>query len=279
MGATVPRSSMAGWMMKMSIMRRSTAWILLGGIALSVSQFQAQAPHPPVSAVRVDPPKSHPLAIGTGATVLTAKQIADIETRVRAVLARQPGNPAALTAMGSVRLQQRNFPAAIGYLEQARQIQPGNKAVAAKLDTARFRFYMDEGHRSLASNQLSAAERRYLSALELHPDSRQAFLGLHATLVKALRAQRAIPPPQHVAPALPQQLVAQTPVALPPPVAQTPAAEPQPAAKTTVAETHTAAQTPPDSTQEVVYGPFVPYVPPWIQPQASAGLDDPLKGH
>jgi hypothetical protein len=116
------------------------------------------------------------------------------------------------------------------------------------LNTARFWFYMEEGHRSLLSNELTAAERRYLSALELRPDSPQAFAGLHTTLLKALRARPAIPPVQFVAPApaLQPQLVAQTPPAVP----------------------QTKVQTPPlDSTHEIVYGPFVPYVPPTHQAQ------------
>jgi hypothetical protein len=247
--ATLLRSSMAGKMMKASIMRLCTPWLLLGGMALGVSPLPAQAPPGPVSPVSPDQPGSRPPATRTAATeAQTAKHIQQAETRYQAVLAVQPGNPVALTGMGSIRIQQRNFPGAISYLEQARQIQPRDKALAAMLETARFWFYMDEGHHSLVSNELTAAERRYLSALELRPDSRQAFAGLHTTLVKALLAQPAIPPVQYVAPAPvpPPQLVAQTPVAVPQTTVQTP---------------------PPDSTHEVVYGPFVPYVPPSHQPQ------------
>jgi tetratricopeptide (TPR) repeat protein len=188
--------------------------------------------------------------------------------------------------MGSIRIRQRNFAGAISYLEEAQQMQPRNKVLTAALETARFRFYLDEGHHSLAANELTAAERRYLSALELRPDSYQAFLGLHSTLVKALRARQAALPirpivaapqlagPASVTPSPPiaaeappaaPQLVVESPVAVPTVVLEAPAAVP-PATD----------PTPPVApNQDAVYGPYVPYVQPWMLQQANGVVVTP----
>jgi tetratricopeptide (TPR) repeat protein len=227
-------------------MRFCAPWILLSGTAVGVCPLEAQTPHWPVS---VDQSKFRQLPSKPAASeTLTAKRIEDAEAHLKAVLEKQPGNPVALAHLASVRLQQRNFAGAISYLEQAQQAQPSDKTTAAALETARFWFYMDEGHHSLVLNELPAAERRYLSALELRPDSHDAFEGLRTTLLKARRARRVTPP---VARMVAAQAFAQN-TTVPQLAAQAPVAVPQPAVQP---PQHTASD-------EVVYGPFVPYVPP-----------------
>lgn len=201
---------------------------------LCACPLEGQNPHPPAAA---NQPASGPVPAqpathsananpGPGAA-LSAKSLNEAEARFTAVLAKQPGNGSALAGMGFIRLQEHNYLGAISYLEQAKLTQPRDTTLAAALESARFRFFLGEGDHSLAANELTAAERRYLSALELRPDSPEAFAGLHTTLVKARRAQRqapAVPPAQPApvpAPKIPTPAFAtQTPASAPHPTVQ-----------------------------------------------------------
>ena len=101
------------------------------------------------------------------------------------ILARDPGNAGALAGMGWIRSQQGNFLAAISFLEPARRKRPNDHHLAVALDLDRFRFLMREAQYSLASNDLIAARKCYLAALDIRPNSREASAGLKATLIKA----------------------------------------------------------------------------------------------
>jgi hypothetical protein len=160
-------------------------------MAFCACPLEGQASH---HANDTNQPASRPVATQPPMTTLSGA-----EARFTAILAKHPGDGSALSGMGFVRLQQRNYLGAISYFEQAKQTQPKDTNLTAALDAARFWFFMDEGDHSLTSNELTAAERRYLSALELRPDSHQAFAGLHTTLLKARKAQRVTPavPPAH----------------------------------------------------------------------------------
>jgi hypothetical protein len=212
-------------MMKASAIRLCASSILLGGIALGGCPFQAQPPtHRPAVA---EQPAARPLAAEPDAGA--AKRIPNAEDRFQSLLAQQPGNPEALAGMGSVRLQQRNFLGAISYLEPAQQTQPRDRVLSAKLDTARFWFFITEGHHSLVSNELTAAEKRYISALELRPNSRTAYLGLRTTLLKARRLREEAPPvfgPAAGAPMLAQKPSSPSPTAHTPVGAQQAAIQP-----------------------------------------------------
>jgi predicted Zn-dependent protease len=124
---------------------------------------------------------------------LNAGHIEEAESRFKAILATEPQNPKALAGMGYVRMQQGNFPGAIGFLEQARQLTPNDKGLASALDTARFWFVMGEGHRALADSDLTTAEKRYQAALDLRPNSAEALEGLGGTFAKAQQPASAIP--------------------------------------------------------------------------------------
>lgn len=124
---------------------------------------------------------------------LNANHIDEAETRFKAILASEPQNAQALAGMGYVRMQQGNFAGAIGFLEQAKQNNAGDKGLASALDTARFWFIMSEGQRALTDSDLATAEKRYRSALELRPDSPEALEGLGGTLARAQQSAAAIP--------------------------------------------------------------------------------------
>ncbi len=124
---------------------------------------------------------------------LNGNRIQEAETRFRAILAGDPNNPKALAGMGYVRMQQGNFTGAISFLEQAKRGDPEDKGVVAALDTSRFWFIMGEGQSALNSNDLTTAEKRYRSALDLRPTNVEALEGLGGTLLKAQQPAPAAP--------------------------------------------------------------------------------------
>jgi len=122
---------------------------------------------------------------------LDAKRIDDAEARFKAVLATKPQEPNALAGMGLVRMQQGNFLGAVSFLEQAKQANPSDKAIASALDDARFSFLTGEGSAALTANDLGTAEKRYREALELRPGSVDALQGLSGTLLGEKRLDEA----------------------------------------------------------------------------------------
>jgi tetratricopeptide (TPR) repeat protein len=123
---------------------------------------------------------------------LNANRVADAETRFKAILAGDPASSKALAGMGYVRMQQGNFLGAISFLEQAKRGSPDDKGLLAALETARFWFIMGEGQNSLNSNDLTMAEKRYRTALQLRPTNPEALEGLAGTLLKAQQPAPAI---------------------------------------------------------------------------------------
>ena len=124
---------------------------------------------------------------------LNAKRIDEAEKGFTAILAKEPGNPGALAGMGYVRMQQGNYLGAVSFLEQATQINPNDKVVAAALDAARFSFILGEGQNALSANDLPTAEKRYRAALALRPESPEAMAELGSTLLKEQQPQLAVP--------------------------------------------------------------------------------------
>jgi cellulose synthase operon protein C len=124
---------------------------------------------------------------------LNGNRIQEAESRFKAILGNDPNNPKALAGMGYVRMQQGNFLGAISFLEQAKHGDAEDKGVVAALDTARFWFIMGEGQAALNSNDLTTAEKRYRSALDLRPSNPEALEGLGGTLLKAQQPTPAIP--------------------------------------------------------------------------------------
>jgi len=132
------------------------------------------------------PDKSDLLPIDTARHLaVTSNRLQLDEARLMGILAREAGNAGALAGMGWIRSQQGNFLAAISFLEQARLKRPNDHALAVALDLDRFRFLLSEARYSLASNDLTAAQKRYLAALDIRPNSREASAGLNATRFRA----------------------------------------------------------------------------------------------
>ena len=103
------------------------------------------------------------------------------------ILAAHPDDPGALAGMGWVRSRQRNFPAAISYLERAIHYRPNDQRLLYALDAARFGLMVQEGQECLRARDFAKAERRYRAALEIRPHSTEAKDGLRAAITAAAR--------------------------------------------------------------------------------------------
>jgi tetratricopeptide (TPR) repeat protein len=116
---------------------------------------------------------------------LNANHMEQAEVLFKVILEKEPNNSRALAGMGYIRMQQGNFLGAISFLEQARQGNANDKALADALETARFWFLMGEGQAARNENDLTMAEKQYRAALQLRPGSGEALTALAGTLVKA----------------------------------------------------------------------------------------------
>jgi tetratricopeptide (TPR) repeat protein len=87
--------------------------------------------------------------------------------------------------MGFLRMQQNNFGAAIGFLNQAKQNGYTSKAVDDALATSHFWYTMSQASQALADNQLDVAEAKYREAVGMRPKSPEALNGLAGLMVKA----------------------------------------------------------------------------------------------
>ena len=124
---------------------------------------------------------------------LNAGHLDEAERLFKAILAQHPDSPPALTGMGYVRMQQRNFGGAISFLAQAQQDGSKDKGLEEALATSRFWYTMGEGAAALRENDLPAAEKQYRLALGMKPHSPEALEGLGGTLLKAQQPGPAIP--------------------------------------------------------------------------------------
>jgi Flp pilus assembly protein TadD len=120
---------------------------------------------------------------------LKDKRISSDETRLAAILAKHPEDAGALAGMAWVRSQQGNFPAAISFLEKALSERPNDRAIAAALELDRFRFYMNEAHLSLASDDPATAEKLYRSASQIRPGSQEALAGVKVAQLRTIHAE------------------------------------------------------------------------------------------
>lgn len=124
-----------------------------------------------------------------GFIALNAHRLEDAQRLFAEVLEREPKNGRVLAGLGYVRMQQKNFTAAIGYFTQAEQ--NGNHAVAASLSNARFWAAMNEATQAFDAGQMVLAAARYRDALELNPRSPEALNGLAGLYVKQQRYEAA----------------------------------------------------------------------------------------
>ena len=109
---------------------------------------------------------------------LNANRLDEAERRFTTLLAAEPGNGRLAAGMGFLRMRQKNFGGAIGYLEQAERNGYKVRTVENALATSRFWFTMGEATSALNANQLDLAIDKFRSALDMNPRSTDALNGL-----------------------------------------------------------------------------------------------------
>ena len=115
---------------------------------------------------------------------LNAHRLDDAQARFTALLEADPNNGRAAAGMGFLRMQQKNFGAAISFLSQAEQNGYKAKTIDAALATSRFWFTMSEAQQALDENDLVAATVKYRAALAMNARSTDALDGLAGTLTR-----------------------------------------------------------------------------------------------
>src|SRR5665213_2395090 len=124
--------------------------------------------------------------------LLNSHHVHQAEAAFKAAIAKNPSDAQALAGMGQVRMEQANFGGAISFLEQAEQEGAHDPGVEKALLDARFYFTMQEGNAALHTNDLATAQYEFHSALQMHPSSAEATLGMGDTLLKGQHASAAI---------------------------------------------------------------------------------------
>ena len=118
---------------------------------------------------------------------LNRHQLDEAEKRFTALLAADPQNGRMAAGMGFLRMQQNNFGAAIGFLNQAKESGYTSKAVDDALATSHFWYTMSQAAQAFQDNQLDVAEAKYREALGMRANSPEALMGLAGLMVKAQR--------------------------------------------------------------------------------------------
>jgi tetratricopeptide (TPR) repeat protein len=118
---------------------------------------------------------------------LNHHKLDEAEKRFTELLAAEPQNGRMAAGMGFLRMQQNNFGAAIGFLNQAKQNGYTSKAVDDALATSHFWYTMAQATQALQDNQLDVAEAKYREALGMRAKSPEALNGLAGLMVKAQR--------------------------------------------------------------------------------------------
>jgi cellulose synthase operon protein C len=127
---------------------------------------------------------------------LNAKNLPEAETRFKSILASDPKNAQALAGMGYVRLQQSNFSAAIGFLDQAKQNGARDSALDSALESAQVQY----ASLLLQANHLDQAAGLYKQVLATDLSNTAAWQGLicveHAMKEdpQAFQSLQAMPP-------------------------------------------------------------------------------------
>jgi tetratricopeptide (TPR) repeat protein len=116
---------------------------------------------------------------------LNRHKLDEAEKRFTDLLAADPQNGRMAAGMGFLRMQQNNFGAALGFLNQAKQDGYTSKAVDDALAASQFWYTMAQASQALTDNQLDVAEAKYRAALGLRANSPEALMGLAGLMVKA----------------------------------------------------------------------------------------------
>jgi tetratricopeptide (TPR) repeat protein len=109
---------------------------------------------------------------------LNSHRISEAEQRFNALLLAEPNNGRVLAGMGFLRMQQKNFAAAITCLTEARQNGYKTKIVDDALTTSRFWNTMSEAAQAVTQNQFDLAAAKYRAASAMNPHSPDALNGL-----------------------------------------------------------------------------------------------------
>ncbi len=115
---------------------------------------------------------------------LNAHRLDDAQTRFTALLEADPNNSRAAAGMGFLRMQQKNFGAAISFLSQAEQNGYKAKNIDSALATSRFWYTMGEAQQALDENDLMTATVKYRAAVAMNARSVDALNGLAGTLTR-----------------------------------------------------------------------------------------------
>jgi tetratricopeptide (TPR) repeat protein len=121
---------------------------------------------------------------------LNAKRLDEAQQRFLALLDEDARNGRAAAGMGFLRMQQKNFSAAISFLTQAEQNGFKDPSVTRALATSRFWYTMNEAAQAVDDARYDEAQTRYKQALDLNPHSPEALNGL-AGLEMKLQQYRA----------------------------------------------------------------------------------------
>ena len=115
---------------------------------------------------------------------LNEKHLDEAEKRFTAILDEEPNNGRAAAGMGFLRMQQNNFPDAVGYLIKAEENGYKERIVEDALATSRFWSVMGEATQAFNQNQFDVASAKYREALVMKPRSPEALNGLAGMLTK-----------------------------------------------------------------------------------------------
>jgi len=118
---------------------------------------------------------------------LNNHKLDEAEKRFTELLAAEPQNGRMAAGMGFLRMQQSNFGAAIGFLNQAKQNGYSSEAVDDALATSHFWYTMSQASQAFQDNQLDVAETKYREALGMRANSPEALIGLAGLMVKTQR--------------------------------------------------------------------------------------------
>ena len=154
--------------------RRAAVLLASSFLPIGVCAIDAQTARPQ------QPPPARPSASAPA----DPARIKQDEARLLAILAKDPEHPGALAGMGWVRSRQKNYTAAVSYLERALRQHPHDPHLSVALDEARFHVLLAEAQQSLASDQLDLAQKFYSGALGIHPRSHEALEGLHTVTLR-----------------------------------------------------------------------------------------------
>jgi len=109
---------------------------------------------------------------------LNAHHLDEAEQRFTALLAADPNNGRLAAGMGFLRMEQKNFSGAIGYLVQAEKNGYKVTTVETALTTSCFWLTLGEGTQALDENQLDLAATKFRAALAMNSRSADALDGL-----------------------------------------------------------------------------------------------------